>query len=83
VISSRTVPRGESNAEIREERARILAKGIDLDLPAAANADDAGGQAVTRETADEVGADDAVVNRDEDGIGHYAASFRSEPGRSE
>ncbi len=83
MISSRTVPRGESDAEIGEERAWILAKGIELDLPAAANADETGSQAVTREAADEVGADDAVFHGDEDGIGHYAGSSGSDPGRSE
>ncbi len=83
MISSRSVPRGESDAEIGEERAWILATGIELDLRAAANADEAGSQAVTSEAANEVGADDAVFHRDVDGIGHYAGSSGSDSGRSE
>jgi hypothetical protein len=79
---SGTAPRGESDAEIGEERARILAERIDLDLPAAPDADETGSQAVTRQAADEVGADDAVFHDDEDWIRHYASS-RTEPGRSE
>jgi hypothetical protein len=83
VISSGTVPRGKGDAEIGEERARILTKGIDLNLPAPANADDAGSQAVAREAANEVSAGDAIFYGDEDGVRHYAGSSGSEPGRSE
>ncbi len=82
-MASRSAPGGKRHAEIGEERARVLAERIDLDLPAAAGLHETRSEAVTREAADEVGAGDAVVDGDEDGVRHYAASFGTEPGRSE
>jgi hypothetical protein len=82
-MSSSSVPGGKRDAEVGGEGARILAKRVDLDLPAAAGSDEAGREAMAREAADEVGACDAVVHGNGDGIRHYSASSGTEPGRSE